>query len=240
MNDIRAPNAGILDAVPPVRYQIPESPVTIAIIHEGGIPSRYQIIEPELTDNLVEILNSLRNHLSTILRDKIQYKKFSSAFTREFTHTAKEAFPSLDDEEIRKLEYYIRRDTRGFGQVQPLIDDPSVSIIFVKGPERNITITHTQYGSLNTSLFLPGDEIITLLRKICNRSAVPVDITDLPSEITLRAGHSVRLSLPSDGTIPLIFTIKKTHPAGKKSQDYRRKNQTGKDSFYIPALSRQG
>ena len=216
MNDIWAPSAGILAAVPPIRYQILESPVTIAIIQEGGILSRYQIIEPELNDNQEVILDSLRNYLRIILKDQIRYKKFAANFSREFTRSAREAFPSLDEEEIQKFEYYIRRDARGYGPVQPLIDDPSVSIIFVKGPERSITIKHTQYGSLTTSLTLSGDEIITLLRKICNRSAVPIDISHLPSEITLRSGHTVRLFLPGDGTLPVAFGIKTPNRKEKK------------------------
>lgn len=215
MDDIRTGNGNRVSVVPPIRYQIPGQPVTITISGEGGTYTWYEINEPALTSNQGVILEQLRDHLIVIFRDKERYRKFLADFPREFTSVATSEFPTLDSGELNILCYYVWRDARGFGPAQPLMEDPQVSSITVNGPGRSITVHHLQYGPLSTS-WAPDEEAIhSLLRKICNRSSLRVDIDHLPAIIPLRSGPRVHLENSGNGKA-MRFTIIKAESEEKK------------------------
>ncbi|PKL59927.1 MAG: hypothetical protein CVV33_05335, partial [Methanomicrobiales archaeon HGW-Methanomicrobiales-4] len=209
MDDIKAGKGGDISTVAPVRYQIPGSPVTIAIVSSGASLSGYQVIEPEIRADQSAIFDSLRDNMLRLFRDKTRYRQFVKDFSGEFSQVVAESFPSLKAGEISTFEYYISRDARGFGKIQPLIDDPAVTMISINGPGRIITVQHQTYGILFTSICPDEDEVFTLLRKICNRSVTLVDIAHLPSEILLRSGLVIHLSAPENGVAPSVFTMEK-------------------------------
>ena len=122
---------------------------------------------------------------------------------------AKEFSPSLNADEISTFEYYIHRDSRGLGPLQPLIDDPFLNIISINGPDKKVNVQHLQYGPLITSTSLNEDEIHNILVKICNRSVSPVEITNLPLKIILRSGLVVNVSKSDNGFSPSILIIRK-------------------------------
>ncbi len=191
------------------QYQIPESQVIISIIQTGPLFYEYQVREPELRRGDAEIIKSLRTHFSRLFQDKRRNQQFIQNFSQEFVLETSKLYPSLPQDKIRLCEYYIFRDARGFGPVQPLIDDPFVSSISINGPDGVVSVTHSTYETIFTSLRLSEDEIRILVKKLCNRSIQPVDYANLPDIVQLRTGLNVHFSGQKKNSIPLIFTIEK-------------------------------
>lgn len=191
------------------QYQIPENQVTISIIQTAPLFYEYQVREPELIRGDAEIIKSLRSHFSRLFKDKKRNQKFLQNFSHEFAVETSGLYPSLPPDKVGTYEYYIFRNARGFGPVQPLIDDPFVSAITINGPGGVISVTHDTYGTIFTSLRLSEEEIRVLLKKLINRSVQPVDIEKIPEVIQLRNGMKVHFSRQNNNSIPLILTIEK-------------------------------
>ena len=176
MEDIGIKPDGNIPLGPLTHYRIPDRPVSIIITQAGISASEYQVIEPEIRADQSRLLKDLRAHFVQIFRDKTRARNFLKNFSGEFLKIAKEFSPSLNADEISTFEYYIHRDSRGLGPLQPLIDDPFLNIISINGPDKKVNVQHLQYGPLITSTSLNEDEIHNILVKICNRSVSPLKL----------------------------------------------------------------
>ena len=192
-------------------YQIPDSPVFISIVQTGPFFYEYHIKEPELNQEGWNIVRSLRFHFSKIFQDKRRSHFFIKDFSRQFEIETEKLFPSLKPDTIRICKYYIYRDARGFGTIQPLVDDPFVRSINIRGPDDVVSITHSTFENIRTFLRLSENDIRILVKKLQNRSIVPVS-NPIPQEIELRNGMKVYFSGQRAGTSPLIFSIEKPLP----------------------------
>ncbi|MDD1729490.1 MAG: hypothetical protein LUQ50_10520, partial [Methanospirillum sp.] len=178
----------------PARYQIKGSQAQVLISTNSGTISEYQVHEPELSPELIQACSALRVQIKQLLHDKQAYHRLSRNFSREFTRITKERFPSFTAKEIEKLAYFINRDARGLGKIQPLVEDPAVQLISITGPKQIITLQHVEHGLLFTSLILSEAEISQLIKKLCNRATKQVSNSSPPHEITLRSGLLVKFS----------------------------------------------
>ena len=191
------------------QYQIPESPVIVFIVQTGPFFYEYQLKEPELSKEDAEIIKNLRSHFFNVFLDTKRKTKFIQNFSMEFALETSILYPSLSSEKNRVYEYYIFRDAGGFGQVQPLIDDPFISLISINGPDGVVGVNHSTYETIFTPIRLTGGDIRTLVKKLCNRSIHPVDYNDPPDVLQLRNRMKVHFSRGKNNSIPLIFTIEK-------------------------------
>nr|WP_319539867.1 ATPase, T2SS/T4P/T4SS family [uncultured Methanospirillum sp.] len=179
-------------------YQISDDQVRILISTINGSISEYQILEPELTSDEKEKLLAVRRNIKSQISDKAFQARFSKNFKTELYHTAKDLYPDLDDETIGRIAYYIHRDAKGLGKIQPLIDDEQVRLISVSGPDQIITLEHSTQGTLFSTLMLNETEISQLITKLRNRASSAVNSGALPHTFTLRSGLHVTITGTSD------------------------------------------
>jgi len=189
-------------------YQIADNQVQILISIGNGSESKYQIVEPELTPDEKQVLLTLRRKIKPLLSDRTFHSRLLKNFTAEFHRIARDLNPELDDETIQHIAYYINRDARGFGKIQPLIEDEQVRIISISGPDKLITLKHSGYGQLNTSLSLTETEISQLIIKLCNRAKNKSNPEIVPQEFTLRSGIHVKITGTSSDSFRGIFIEK--------------------------------
>lgn len=180
--------------VPMSRYQIPGSPVFVSISVDGGAGNEYRIIEPDLSPNLLQALSDLREYIRQTLKNNKADQQFAKNFLAYLHRIISEQHPDYSVEETTWLIYYLNRDTRGFGKIQPLVEDPLVSLISITGPEQTITLQHVDHGLLFSSLTLSATEITHLIKKLQNRSKSPISGRNSQSAFTLRSGLQITLS----------------------------------------------
>ena len=194
---------------PLIRYPVVGNLAHVSISTGSGTISEYQVHEPELTSELIQACVSLRIYIKQLLQDKEAYQVLCKDFSSELNRITRELYPSFNTDEIDRLAYFINRDARGLGKIQPLIDDPAVHLISILGPGQILTLQHTDYGLLFASLSLSETDIAQLIKKLCNRSIRPASNKALPPEIILRSGLLVKFSENKDhSTLPTI-TIEK-------------------------------
>lgn len=209
MDGIDSKQCGDFSPMLASQYQIPGTQVIISIIQTGPLFYEYQVKEPELMGDDSERIKFLRSHFSRLFQDKKRNQQFVQNFPHEFALETSKLYPSLSLDKIKLFEYYIFRDSRGFGPIQPLIDDPFISSIAINGTDGLVHVTHDTYETISTSLHLREDEIRILVKKFCNRSIRPVDYDTIPDVVELRTGLKIIFSGQKKNKTPLIFTIEK-------------------------------
>ncbi len=213
-------------------YQISDNQVRVIISNGNGPISEYQILEPDLTSEEKEILLALRSRIKTQISDKKLQARLAENFKSEFFLTAKDLYPDLDDETIGRIAYYIHRDAKGLGKIQPLIDDEQVRLISVSGPDQIISLEHSGQGPLFSTLCLSEIEISHLITKLRNRASSIVNSGTFPRKFILRSGLHVTITGSSDDSSRGLILEKTqsrslpdnhslTHSAGTNITEYR-------------------
>ena len=102
------------------RYDV--GPASVVLANEGGV-GRYTIVEPSLTERERERLSRLLDHL------------FMSISPEDAIDPSKRLIPNmveaarslgfLDDvtRSLQKYEYYVKRELKGFGRLEVLMND---------------------------------------------------------------------------------------------------------------------
>ena len=208
----------------PVNYKIPGKPVIITINRDTSPYPTYEIGEPDINKKHEKILEQLKIRLLTEFKNKNTKKKYLRNFSLEFSKTAQDLFPSLTKSDIETLEYYINRDSRDIGPIQPLMDDSFVLIISVTGPKNQVIIRHREEGTLSTSLTLGEEEISHLIKKIKNRSSSPDDSSELPTELILNSGYKVHLTYQENKALLPEVKIEKNEESELFLQNCEKEN----------------
>ena len=140
------------------RYEV--GPSTVVIANEGGV-GRYVAVEPSLTEREKERLSRLLDHL------------FMSISPEDAADPSKRLIPNmveaarslgfLDEvtRSLQKYEYYVKRELKGYGRLDVLMNDPSIEDIKCTGHGRPVVIlhkNHSELGWLRTNVVLPTEE----------------------------------------------------------------------------------
>lgn len=159
----------------------------------------YQLIEPELSLKLNEILEKIKDLLEQRLDiDFSKLKKFGAMdyLTKQVNELIDYFGFRINETEKRILRYYIERDFIGLGQIEPLMRDDEIEDISCDGVGIPLFIFHRnpRLGSVITNVaYRDSDELdsfITRLSQICGKTismAEPLVDGSLPDGSRLQA-----------------------------------------------------
>ena len=140
------------------RYDV--GPAAVVIAKEGGI-GRYTIIEPSLTERERERLSRLLDHL------------FMSISPEDATDPSKRLIPNMVEAArslgfldevtryLQKYEYYVKRELKGYGRLDVLMNDFNIEDIKCTGHGRPVVVlhkNHSELGWIRTNVFFPTEE----------------------------------------------------------------------------------
>lgn len=118
---------------------------------------------------------------------------------------------SLNEDSIKKVEYYIRRDLIGYGPINPIVEDKNVEDISCDGIDKPVYVWHRIYESLPSNLRMMdknyfNDFIIKLAHFAGKHISAAFPIVDamLPGRHRLAATYGDEVS-----TFGSTFTIRK-------------------------------
>ena len=111
----------------------------------------------------------------------------------------------------RKIEYYLLRDTIGYGAIDPLMRDLNVEDISCDGVGKHVYVWHQRYESLKTNIvFKRESELDSLVLKLAHRAGKHVSVAFPIVDAILPEGHRLAATYKKEvSTSGSTFTIRK-------------------------------
>jgi flagellar protein FlaI len=164
----------------------------------------YQVVEPELTERLTEMLKKIR----TLLEQKldVDFSKLTKAEAKEYLRKKMEEAIGyygfkLHPIEKEVLHYYAERDFIGLGKIEPLMNDDQIEDISCDGLGIPIFVFHRNpmIGSVVTNVVYKDaeelDSFIIRLSQLCGKS---VSVASPLLNGSLPDGSRVQATLATD------------------------------------------
>ncbi len=202
-------NSGIIES-----YDLYDGLVKVVIRRdpETGV-FIYEVIEPELPARLNEVLDRIRRHLlSTGFTNPnlIAFREAPRKFVDDLLKSVLDALKiKLNDDDYRKIAYYIMRDIAGYGKIDPLLADRYIEDIHINGPNRPIYVWHSRYEHLRTNVTLSPDELDSLIVKISQKCGKQISTAQPVLEGLLPEGIRVEIALKEIAPYGPIITFRR-------------------------------
>lgn len=165
-------------------YQVSSFPVYVSV-KKNQHENRYLIIEPPISDEEQVWYESLTQSLKIQLKNLGKKRIFREDFNQALHSLIHSSVPDITESSISILTYYLSRDAKGFGRLQPYLDDPHLISIHISGSEEPVVVEHETHGRLETS-FTPDDsDLRKFIRKAENRSGCRANLDNLPCTLPL-------------------------------------------------------
>ncbi len=172
---------------------------------------RYHTVEPFLTADERVLLETLLDDI----RDPLLYREEPpddvEMLLRETIHEYLERYGAeIDMTTFYRLFYYIHRDFRGFGRLDPIMHDPRVEDISCDGYEIPIFVYHDSYTDIETDVTFAKPALDRFVVRLAQHSGRHISIGDPMVEATLPDGSRAELALGEEVTPRgSAFTIRK-------------------------------
>jgi len=189
----------------------PHSEVTIVSLPELGGGNAYYINETPLSENEREIHRKLLDILSKEIEPPkagVDAKAHVANETRRLVKKYGLA-KKIAESSWPALEYYLRRDLVGFGDIDVMMNDPMIEDLSVNGLNLPLYVWHRKYESLPTNLMFTDenalDNLIVKLAHISGKhisTAFPILDAMLPGKDRLAATFRREVS-PAGGSFSI-------------------------------------
>ncbi|MFC7324216.1 type II/IV secretion system ATPase subunit [Halorubrum rutilum] len=162
---------------------------------------RYYAVEPDLDEFERELLDRVVDDI----RDPLLYREGSGKTDEE---TLREELKGLlegygvdaDMATFHALAYYLYRDFRGYGKVDPLLNDRHIEDVSCDGYDLPIFVYHDDYTDIETNVSFPKEELDNYVIRLAQQSGRHVSVGDPIVETTLPDGSRAELALGEEVT----------------------------------------
>ncbi|WP_222919508.1 type II/IV secretion system ATPase subunit [Natrinema sp. SYSU A 869] len=194
------------------RYWVdaPFSFVSIGYDHEAN-EHRYHTVEPTLREDESVLLETLFEDV----RDPLLYREDErddvETLLRETIQDSLERYGAeIDAATFYRLFYFIHRDFRGYGPLDPIMRDPHVEDVSCDGYDLPIFVYHDEYTDIETSVSFGKADLDRFVVRLAQHSGRHISIGDPMVETTLPNGSRAELALGEEVTPRgSAFTIRK-------------------------------
>ncbi len=194
------------------RYWVdaPFSFVSIGYDHEEN-EHRYHAVEPTLREDERVLLETLLEDV----RDPLLYREEDGEDVEELLwETIRDSLErygaEIDAATFSRLFYYIFRDFRGYGRLDPIMHDPHVEDVSCDGYDLPIFVYHDEYTDIETTVSFGETALDQFVVRLAQHSGRHISIGDPMVETTLPDGSRAELALGEEVTPRgSAFTIRK-------------------------------
>nr|WP_256287790.1 type II/IV secretion system ATPase subunit [Halobellus inordinatus] len=171
----------------------------------------YYAIEPELDEFEAELLARAR----VDIRDPLLYRTDEEPTAEE---TLRDELKELLERygvdvsmlTFHTLLYYLARDFRGFGRIDPLMHDPHIEDISCDGYDLPIFVYHDEYTDVETNVVFGSEDLDDFVIRLAQESGRHISVGDPVVGTTLPDGSRIELALGEEVTPRgSAFTIRK-------------------------------
>lgn len=171
----------------------------------------YRVREPDLTSQEKGEFDSLKTEINDLLPDLLGNAKHAG-FDLE---TVLDSFvsqrkPWIVGESLKRIRYYLIRDFKGYGLIDPLVKDQKIEDVSCDGPDMPIFVYHSDYGSIKTNLYFKGTESLdSYIIRLAQISSKSVSINSPILDSITRDGHRVQAVYGSEiSSRGPVFTLR--------------------------------
>ena len=172
----------------------------VITLHEEESEHRYYAVEPELD----EFERALLHRVSDEIRDPLLY---GDSTTVDESRLASELETLLEQYGVdagmstfHSLLYYLYRDFRGYGKVDPLLNDRHIEDVSCDGYDLPIFVYHDEYTDVETNVSFPKSELDNYVIRLAQRSGRHISVGDPIVGTTLPDGSRIELALGEEVT----------------------------------------
>ena len=172
----------------------------VITLHEEESEHRYYAVEPELD----EFERALLHRVSDEIRDPLLY---GDSTTVDESRLASELETLLEQYGVDagmstfySLLYYLYRDFRGYGKVDPLLNDRHIEDVSCDGYDLPIFVYHDEYTDVETNVSFPKSELDNYVIRLAQRSGRHISVGDPIVGTTLPDGSRIELALGEEVT----------------------------------------
>ncbi|SDJ90220.1 type II/IV secretion system ATPase subunit [Natronorubrum texcoconense] len=172
---------------------------------------RYHTVEPTLREDERVLLETLFEDI----RDPLLYREDEAtdveSLLRETVHEYLERYGAdVEMTTFYRLFYYVHRNFRGYGRLDPIVHDPHVEDISCDGYELPIFVYHDEYTDIETNVSFAKDDLDGFVVRLAQHSGRHISIGDPMVETTLPDGSRAELALGEEVTPRgSAFTVRK-------------------------------
>ncbi len=197
---------GVLDMywiLPPFSY--------IKIVRAGNAGFTYTVVEPAISPKEKTILRETYAYLRDVIifnaaEDSTENHLDPAIVTPVIHHFA----PSLSDDRLDILYYYLKRDLSGYGPLDPLMHDPALEDLSCNGNDLPVFVFHRDYGSLPTSVLFHEGELNQFVLKLAQKANKQISLSNPMMDATLPGGARVQITYSNVVSLRgSSFTIRK-------------------------------
>ncbi len=175
---------------------------------------QYRIIEPSLSSDEQKTLNFIWETLMKSFKmrlDEVDAQQIETYLTGEVEDILSSYNLKLDDLSKKKIFYYIKRESLGYGKIDPIMIDPHIEDVSCDGAGVPIFIYHRKYGSLKTNVkFKNEEELSYFVVRLAQKCGKHISIADPMLDATMPDGSRIQMTLSTEVTTKgSTFTIRK-------------------------------
>jgi len=164
----------------------------------------YQVIEPQLSDSLKEVLLKIKDLLEQRL--DIEFNQLRKFEALDFLQNQVEDIIgyyrlTMSDDDKKILQYYIERDFIGLGKIEPLLRDDQIEDISCDGLDIPIFVFHRNsiLGSVMTNVvFHDNDELDSFVMRLSQIAGKSISVATPLLNGSLPDGSRVQAMLATD------------------------------------------
>ncbi|MCK4364751.1 MAG: Flp pilus assembly complex ATPase component TadA [Thermoplasmatales archaeon] len=178
------------------------------------LEKHYKVIEPYLNEEEQKNLNFIWETLLKTFNlrlDELDDKKIEHYLIDQVEQVIKSYELDIDDLSKRKILYYIKRESLGFGKIDPLMKDPHIEDVSCDGVGTPIFLYHRKYGSVRSNVeFKDEDELSYFVIRLAQKCGKHISIAEPMLDATMPDGSRIQMTLSNEVTTRgSTFTIRK-------------------------------
>ena len=174
----------------------------------------YKVIEPYLNEEEHRLLNYIWETLLKTLElrlDELDLKKVEKYLDEQIELIFENYQIKADDLTKKKILYYIKRESLGYGKIDPLMKDPNIEDISCDGSGIPIFLYHRKYGSVESNVyFTDEDELSYFVVRLAQKCGKHISIAEPMLDATIPDGSRIQMTLSTEVTTKgSTFTIRR-------------------------------
>ena len=193
------------------QYWVEEPFAYVKIAREGVEGFKYIVTEPPVTKKEKTILQETYARLRDLVIYEASEKDREYKFRPEFINgIIREFDPRINEEQLRILNYYLKRDLSGYGPLDAIMKDPDIEDISCNGYDLPVFVFDRAFGSLPTNVFFTREDINQFVLKLAQKANKQISLSNPMIDATLPDGARIQITY-SDvvSTKGSSFTIRK-------------------------------
>ncbi|KOX96250.1 MULTISPECIES: type II/IV secretion system ATPase subunit [Halorubrum] len=168
---------------------------------EAESEHRYYAVEPELDAFERDLLDRVVDDI----RDPLLYREGTGKTDEETLKSELEALlegygVEVGMDSFHALAYYLYRDFRGYGKVDPLLNDRHIEDVSCDGYDLPIFVYHDEYTDVETNVSFGQEALDSYVIRLAQQSGRHVSVGDPIVETTLPDGSRAELALGEEVT----------------------------------------